>query len=88
MGHRPQRDPLAPFDTGHIPGCAYDHNKPDESTGSCMPACPIGGLETRKRLIRSGVAIDRHMLSKDEHDFDDGGRCRVCGLHVRQVLVS
>lgn len=26
----------------HISGCAYDHNKPHESTGSCVPGCPIG----------------------------------------------
>jgi len=50
------RDPHRPLPSlEHLPGCAYDHAKPEEHTGSCVPECPVGGLETTKRLIKAGL---------------------------------
>lgn len=61
----------------HLRGCAYDHNRPHESTGSCLRGCPIGGELTPAEKERLRLA-HRVGLTLHIHEPD----CPRCGLKM------
>jgi hypothetical protein len=76
-------EPIAAPAGAHLPGCAYDHNKPHESTGSCMPDCPIGGAETRYRIFQANCLHDLKTLGGARWQC---GKCLRCGTMVDGVM--
>jgi hypothetical protein len=55
----------------HLPGCAFDGNRPHESAGSCVPDCPIGGAGTRDRLAEEIARLEASIARMDAADCDE-----------------
>jgi hypothetical protein len=59
----------------HLPGCAFDSNHPDESTGSCIPGCPIGEASAMAAYFAGPQGIAAlATLSHDNRQGAGGGK--------------
>lgn len=51
----------------HLPGCAFDSNKPLESTGSCVPGCPVDAATKVEEAQRDEALKELEQQTQGEH---------------------